>query len=432
MTEFWGRTSLAATLSLFTGLAGLSFSACVSEKNGQKTSQSQSIARPLSDGSEAGDQGLVINSFLSKEDIAQKIGSDISANRFPETAQFEIGAIPVQGKLEYGLQVGEQAFVEKLLSQFRPDYGVFVAMDAKTGRILTMASRVQGRDNGENLAIRATFPAASIFKIVTAGAVLDTEKVSPNTQIAFNGASHTLYRRNVATTTENRWTRRMTIREAFGSSVNVIFGKLGLFYAGPDVLRQYAERFHFNHPIRADVPIQTGYSRFTADDPWSVVSAASGFTLDNTMSPIQGAMIAAAVANDGVMMEPFLVEKVTDAQGQPLYLASPKRASIVVGPETARQLRELFGQTVIAGTSRKAFRQTVRKKSFNDVEFGGKTGSLTGVNPRGKCDWFVGYARFGDRRIAVAALTVNEAKWRVKSATLAQIFLTEYVKTHHR
>lgn len=428
MNQLWGRTSLAATLSLFAGFAAFSFAACVGEETSRGSSRALAT-ETVGDATETGESPFT--SLISKDDISLSVGAEITNNRFPAQSQFAVGAIPVLGRVSYSFEAAEQAYMEKLLLQYRPDYGVFVAMDARTGRIITMASRTQGNAGAENLALKATFPAASIFKVVTAGAVLDTEKVSPNTRIAFNGASHTLYRRNVVDTKENRWTRRMTIREAFGSSVNTIFGKLGLFYAGPETLRAYAERFHFNHPIRADFAIQTGYSRFTADDPWSVVAAASGFTLDNTMSPVQGAMIAAAVANDGVMMEPYLVNSVTNAQGEPLYQASPKRASIVVGPETARQLRELFENTIVSGTSRKSFRGALKKRSFDTVEFGGKTGSLTGTNPRGKCDWFIGYARFGDQRIAVAALTVNEKNWRVKSSMLAQLFLTDYVKKYH-
>ena len=71
----------------------------------------------------------------------------------------------------------------------------------------------------------------------------------------------------------------------------------------------------------------------------------------------------------------------------------------------------------------------MRKRKFDDVEMGGKTGSLTGTNPKGKCDWFVGYARYGKHRIAVAALTVNEKKWRVKSSALASEFLAGYIRS---
>lgn len=422
MNYFWGRTSLVASLSLIAGMLSLGIAQCESSH-----SSAASDRNPASEGNYG---GLPL-AFLTKEDIAQTVGPEIAANRYPDHAKFEVGAIPFVGKIEYGFEPEAQEYIEKVLSQYRPDYGVFVAMDAKTGRIIALASRSQNPVvQSENLALRATFPAASIFKVVTAGAVLDTEKVRPDTRIAYNGANHTLYRRNVVDTKENRWTRRITIREAFGSSVNTVFGKLGLFYAGPDTLRNYAEKFHFNLPIRADIPVQTGYSRFTADDPWSVVSAASGFTQDNTMSPVHGAMIAAAVANNGVMMEPYVVESVVDQSGQPIYRAAPRRTATVVGPETARQLRELFEQTILTGTSRKSFRTAVRKRRFENVEFGGKTGSLTGLNPRGKCDWFVGYALFGDNRVAVAALTVNEEKWRVKSSTLAQMFLTQYIRFH--
>lgn len=422
MSYFWGRTSLVASLSLVAGLVSLGISQCDS-------SSLSFAAVGRGPASENGDYGGIPISLLTKEDIAQSVGPEIASNRYPDHAKFEVGAIPVVGKIEYGFDPAAQEYIEKVLSQYRPDYGVFVAMDARTGRVIALANRSQNPVvQDENLALRATFPAASIFKVVTAGAVLDTDKVRPDTRIAYNGANHTLYKRNVVDTKENRWTRRITLREAFGSSVNTVFGKLGLFYAGPETLRTYAERFNFNHPIRADIPVQTGYSRFTADDPWSVVSAASGFTQDNTMSPVHGAMIAATVANDGVMMEPYVVESVIDQAGQALYSAVPRRSAIVVGPETARQLRILFEQTVLSGTSRKSFRPAVRKRRFENVEFGGKTGSLTGLNPKGKCDWFVGYALFGDSRIAVAALTVNEEKWRVKSSTLAQMFLTEYIR----
>lgn len=415
------QTSLVATLSLFCGMVAIGVAACTQDKS----ATSEAGRSPSSDLARVEE----LSALLTKEDIMRGVGEDVSRNHFPEQARFEVGSIPVMARLEYGIQAEEQAYMEKLLSQYRPDYGAFVAVDAKTGRVITMVSRVQGRETLENLTLKATFPAASIFKIVTAGAVLDTNKASPETRIAFNGANHTLYRRNVVETKENRWTRRMTLREAFGSSVNTIFGKLGLFYAGPEILRSYAERFHFNQPIRADFPVQIGYTRFTAQDPWSVASAASGFTLDNTMSPLQGAMIAAAVANDGVMMEPYIVDRMFDEQGRAMYTAAPRRSHIVVGPETAKSLRELFEQTVMAGTSRKSFRQAVHKRRFEDVEFGGKTGSLTGLNPKGKCDWFVGYARFGDQRIAVAALTVNEEKWRVKSSNLAQMYLTQYIRS---
>jgi cell division protein FtsI/penicillin-binding protein 2 len=366
---------------------------------------------------------------IKKDSLSAQIGSKIRANEYPEVMEIQLDGSNRKTKIQYGIEESAQKEMRKIIGQYKPDYGAFVAMDARTGRIISMVSFSRNHPGAENLVLKSTFPAASIFKVVTAGAALDLSKAAPGTVVPFNGANHTLYKRNVEDFRETRWTRYMTMREAFARSVNVFFGKLGLFYVGPNNLMMYAERFMFNHPIQADIPVDASHAKFSAEDPWSVASAASGFTRDNTMSPMHGALIAAAVANDGIMMEPYLVnELANEVDGEVFYRAEPRRASVVFEPKTAEGLRELFKQTVLSGTSRKSFRKTVRRSAFDDVEFGGKTGSLTGTQPAGKCDWFVGYARYQDQRIAVAALTVNEKNWRVKSSTLANYFFTHYLK----
>lgn len=365
---------------------------------------------------------------IDKELLAAQLGPSVVSNQFPEMIDLSLDGGTRRAHIEYALDQESQEKMEKIIGQYKPDYAAFVAMDAKTGRVLSMVSYSAIHPEQENLALRATFPAASIFKVVTASAALDLDKATPATVVPFNGSNHTLYKKNVEDNRITRWTRRMTMREAFARSVNTFFGKMGLNIVGPQNLMQYAERYMFNQQIRADIPVETGYARFNPEDPWSVVSAASGFTRDNTMSPLQGALIAAAVANDGVMMEPYIVESVKDENGGDLYVAEPRPASIVVAPEAAEDLRELFHETVRSGTSRKSFRQISRRSAYDEVEFGGKTGSLTGLNPQGKCDWFVGYARYRGERIAVAALTVNEKKWRVKSSMLANLFFEKHLK----
>jgi peptidoglycan glycosyltransferase len=413
-TKIWG-----AILSVSLIVVGISLFSRTGKTSGDRGPSVQTLAS---------EQQQEVVYPISKEMLSAQVGSAVRANEYPATFDLSVDGGKLHANVRYTLEEAAQSKMEALLHQYQPDYGAFVAIDAKTGRIISLVSYSREHQQIENLALRATFPAASIFKIVTASAALDLAKADPETIVPFNGANHTLYKRNVADTRENRWTRRMTMREAFARSVNVFFGKLGLFYVGPQNLKQYAERYNFNHPIRADIPVETGYAKFSPDDPWSVVTAASGFTRDNTMSPLQGALIASAVANDGVMMEPYVIESLTDDHGQALYKAEAKQASVVVEPAAAEKLRELFHETVRSGTSRKSFRQITRRSSYDDVEFGGKTGSLTGLNPVGKCDWFVGYARFGDQRIAVGALTVNEKKWRVKSSMLANLFFDHYIK----
>lgn len=369
-----------------------------------------------------------VEGSINKQLLSDQLGLAVQKNEYPDEFDLAVDGNTMKVDVSYSLDQVVHEQMNKLLAQYHPDYGVFVAMDAKTGRIISMNSFSASQPNSGNLALQARFPAASIFKIVTASAAFDMGKARPETVVPYNGANHTLYKRNVQDTKVNRWTRMMPMREAFARSVNVVFGKLGLFIVGPENLKAYADRYLFNRQIHADVPVEMGATQFDGNDPWTVVTAASGFTRDTTMSPIQGAMMAAAVANDGMMMEPYLVEGLHDVNGELMYEAQPRLASVVVDAQAASELRELFHETVRSGTSRKSFRQIVRGRAYDDVEFGGKTGSLTGTNPQGKCDWFVGYARFGDQRIAVAALTVNEKKWRVKSSMLAKLFFDRYLK----
>ncbi len=367
---------------------------------------------------------------MSKGSVAESFGPSLKSNQFPTEVAVTLGKENVQALARYTLDPVHQIKIEKLLGQYRPDYGAFVAIDAATGRVLVMVSytRAPAETEHQNLALKASFPAASVFKIVTAAAAIDSGVLSPDTIIPFNGANHTLYRRNVTDQRLTRWTRHMTLRDAFAKSVNTVFGKIGMFVLEPLQLQEYAERFQFNKSISGDLPIERGQMLLPESEPWGFAELASGFNRLSSMSPLQGAMIAGAVANDGVMMEPFVVEGLTTAEGRQLYQATPTATSTTMKAETAEELRTLMRETVITGTSRSAFRTLFRKPAYRDLEIGGKTGSLRGLAPKGKCDWFVGYVRSNDRRIALAALTVNEDKWRVKASYLARVFVEEYFK----
>jgi peptidoglycan glycosyltransferase len=144
------------------------------------------------------------------------------------------------------------------------------------------------------------------------------------------------------------------------------------------------------------------------------------------MSPLQGAMIAATIANDGVMMRPYLVEDVVGPRDHTIYESHPEVLSQVINAETAKKMRALMRATIESGTSRKSFRSIASLRHFSDVEFGGKTGSLKSRSPSGKCDWFVGYSRTPGAKVAVAAVMVNVNTWKLRSSTLAGRFFSNY------
>lgn len=365
---------------------------------------------------------------ITKEMIADRLKEPLNANTIPSQLEMDLKGTKASFKIESTLNQNLQFKAEQIFKSYRPDYGSLVAMDAKTGELLSLVSFMRTpRAEAGHLALRATYPAASVFKVVTAAAAIDNHKVTPETVIEFQGANHTLYRRNIQET-QNRWMRHMTVREAFGKSINTVFGKLGLFYVGANPLRDYAERFFFNRPIPTDLPVETGQTTIPEEDSWGVAEVASGFTRKTVMSPVQGAMIAAAVVNDGVMVDPYFVRSLTNSNGEVLYQNQPRSQAVVMTPETAKEMRVLMEETVRRGTSRKAFRKMLARKQYADVDLGGKTGSLTGTQPAGKYDWFIGYARMEDRHVAIAVLTIHGQLWRVKSAQVAAEYFQDYVQ----
>ena len=364
---------------------------------------------------------------LTKDKVAAALEHKTSFYEFPSEMELSLKEQEkIKVKIHYSFDSKLQKSMEALFKSYTPDYGAFVAMDAQTGKVLSMVSYTKSDREAGNLALRASFPSASVFKVVTAAAAIEGHKISANTVIPFNGRNHTLYKQQIFGNNITRWTHFITLKDAFAKSINTVFGRLGAFTVGHHGLRLYADRFGFNRKIAADLPIEPGKAAIP-EDKWGLAESASGYTIENTMSPLQGALIAASVANNGVMMEPFAVESIHAVDGHSLYVATPQVASVTMDPATAQEIRALMRETVTHGTSRGSFRGFFRRQ-FSSLDVGGKTGSLTGYDPKGKYDWFVGYARYNEHRIAVAALTIHEKQWRVKSSYLARKAIENYFK----
>jgi cell division protein FtsI/penicillin-binding protein 2 len=346
------------------------------------------------------------SSWLPQEIV---YSSDYSSNEQPSTRLH----------LKYTLDEQLQKSADTLLKRYKPDYAAIFMMDAKTGKVLIYSS-FQKEETNENLLKKATYPAASIFKIITATAAVEKRGLSPQHKIQFNGGNWTLYKKNVMLDTINRWTRTVSMREAFAKSMNTPFGKIGLHHTNPQDLQHYAERFMFNQSIPADFPVDKGVAQIPTEKNFELTEVAAGFNKQNRMSPIQGAMIAAAVINDGKMMAPYMVESVTNHENKVLYTGEAVPLPTAMTPASSKKIRELMEETILSGTSRRTFASLRTNKKFRELELGGKTGHLTGLDPKGQVDWFVGFASNGERDIAIGVVTVNKKFWTVKSSYLGQ------------
>jgi peptidoglycan glycosyltransferase len=363
-----------------------------------------------------------------RSSLAQQLGPFFQQNKFPTEAEIEWYGSLKKAHLTYTIDNSLQNRALKLIQSYRPDFAAVVILDADTGAVKAMASYQKGASEVENLNLRSSFPAASIFKIVTATAAIDKKNLDPDHIVLFNGQNHTLYKKNVMSPKINRWTREMTLEEAFAKSVNTVFGRISLENLDPSDLKEYAIRFGFNKHIESDLPFDPGFASIPEDKSYQLTEAASGFNRLTTMSPIQGAMIAASIANEGVMKVPYVVDHIKDTNGKVLFSSEPVVAAITMNKTGAEKLKKLMSATITKGTSKKSFLPFLRDRKVNDIEVGGKTGSITGGDPKGKVDWFVGYAIGDTEKLAIAAVTVNVKYWTVKSSYLAQSLFKSYFK----
>lgn len=364
--------------------------------------------------------------FESRKNISRAISSEIKKNIFPASKQIEINTSKKTYQVEYTLDKKLQKQASDLLNRYRPDYGAIFMINAKTGKVLAMASQQKGNPNAENLNLKATFPAASVFKVVTATAAVDYAKVDPKHRIAFNGGNYTLYKRNVLSDKINRWTRFITLKDAFAKSINTAFGRLTMENLNPQVISDYADKFMFNTELDTDFDVEKSLAVVPEEKGFELTQIASGYNNKSTMSPVHGAMIASSIVNEGRMVTPYIVDSIRNNKNEIIYAAQPIFNTPVMSKDSASKIKDMMEQTVLNGTSRKTFRQMIKDKKFQEIEMGGKTGHFTGMNPRGTTDWFVGYATDGDTKIAIATITVNVKKWTVKSSALAQMMFKKY------
>lgn len=315
-----------------------------------------------------------------------------------------------------------QDYVASLASQTKAFQTSIVVLDALDGRILAMADHDEwGRSSMHSL--KADYPAASLFKIVSAAAALEKAGFTPDKRVTFDGGQHTLYKRQVRNKS-SKYGTTTTFKKAFASSINPVFGKLGIYHLGRSALNEFGSRFYFNRQIPFDMPVEA--SRMEApEDAFGLAELASGFNKETLISPLHAALLAAAAANDGVMVRPRIVESVRTEQGTPLYEGKSAVLARAMDDDTAEGLRVLMRETVLKGTCRRAFGKLQKVKALKGWELGAKTGTINDKLDRFKYDWTVAYAspRSTARAIAVAVLNVHGEKLGLRANETASLVI---------
>ncbi|MGW5775817.1 peptidoglycan D,D-transpeptidase FtsI family protein [Streptomyces sp. NPDC003863] len=303
--------------------------------------------------------------------------------------------------------------------------GAVVAIEPKTGKILAMASTpsydpssfagYSSKDEKAwvalesdknkpklNRAIREIYPPGSVFKVVTAAAALENGKV---TDI------------NAATDTPEGWKIPLSNREmvnhakgcantslihALEISCNSVFAKLG-DDVGRDKMVEMAEKFGFNN--EQFTPVRSSASVFDkkADRGGNALSSIGQFNTATT--PLQMAMVTAAIANDGKLMKPYMIDQLRAPNLDIIKQTEPEEMSRPVSPETAQKLQQMMESVVTKGTGGNA------DLNMDGVKVGGKTGTAQHgeKNAKRPYAWFISYAKTSEGSPVAVAVVVEDS-----------------------
>jgi cell division protein FtsI/penicillin-binding protein 2 len=306
-----------------------------------------------------------------------------------------------------------QSQIFELFRRFDPPYGVFAAMEPETGRVVALVGYRRGGEPDPWLALKAIYPAASLIKVITASAAIERGNVSPDEEISYRGGIYGISRRGLHAR-DGKGVPKMSLEEAIARSANSVFGKVAVNHVGGPVLEEYLEKFGFGQPVPFDLPVQPSRGEVPRQE-YELARTGAGFG-EVYVSPLHMAMVMSAIASGGAMPLPILIDRMEDKYGIPLYESSPSKWRDTVEPETANAVVQMMVKTVEMGTSRRTFGTPEKTPLLQDMDVAGKTGSLSGWTPRVHFEWFAGVAPVGAPRLALAALVVNENRWKIKGS----------------
>lgn len=319
----------------------------------------------------------------------------------------------------------QKSIQSALKTEYAQSIGI-VALETDTGRVLAMVSHDEPPDRRE-ACLRADSPAASLFKIITAAAAMERCGLKSDTPVPFTGGKYTLYKSQLTDRT-GKYTSFIPLKDAFADSINPVFGCIGKNQLGKTGLERYADLFFFNRAIDFDLPVDTSCVKIS-DDPYNWAEVACGFNHVTTISPLHGAMIAAAIVNDGVIMNPSVIDTVS-VKGRVVYRRMNVELCQAMKPQTAEMLRTLMNATVSDGTARKAFRGSAKDELLSGLDIGGKTGSLNNNPEHVKFDWFAGFAEDSrtSKKIAVCILVAHKDYIGTRASAYFRGIISQFFK----
>ncbi|HET6392032.1 MAG TPA: penicillin-binding transpeptidase domain-containing protein [Blastococcus sp.] len=359
------------------------------------------------------------NSQLERAENDLLAGTDARLT-FRRLADMFTGRDPAGGDVVLTL---DPAVQEAAMAGLEGVTGAVVALDPSSGAILGMAStpsydptRLSSHDPADiraywdeleatspdprlNRAIGDNYPPGSLFKVIVSAAALEDGR-TPETVIP---APDLLTLPDTSTTLENFNGSRCSpsgeqpLIDALTISCNTAFAQLGIDL-GEDRVREMAEAFGLDGE-GYEIPLTVAPSGVGDIESAAALGQTSIGQRDVRMTPLQAALVAATVANDGVQMKPYLVDQVQAPDLTVIDSTQPEEWREPISGDIANQLTEMMLSVVENGSGRAA--------RISGVEVAGKTGTAQVSDEVADHTWFMGFAPADDPQIAVAVFVAN-------------------------
>jgi cell division protein FtsI (penicillin-binding protein 3) len=312
--------------------------------------------------------------------------------------------LTLDGHIQY---IAEQALAEAVTT-YKARSGMAIVMNPKTGALLALAHypvfnpnsyRKFDRFTWRNRAITDPFEPGSTMKIFSAAAALESGATTPNTIFYCENGSYAIGRHTVHDTKSYGW---LSLQQIVKYSSNIGAVKV-VEKIGSRTLFDTLQDFGFGERTNIDCPgespgLLSHYKRWSAVDAGSIA-----FGQGVSVSGLQLITAMAALANDGLLMKPYIVQAVTDPNGRPIRTIEPVAVKQVVSVGTAHQVRRIMRSVITEGG-------TGVEADLDGYNVCGKTGTAQKIEPNGQYAHnkyvasFVGFAP--TERPALAAIVV--------------------------
>ncbi len=322
---------------------------------------------------------------------------------------------PVAGpRLETTLNPELTERVHRVLERGRVALGHVIVLEPSSGRVLAWAST-----DPDRFPATRTYPAASLVKVVTAAAALHHDPAVAERPCRYAGNPYRLTRSRVD---PPRRGHEISLRKALAMSNNQCFAQIAVHTLGAGALLDALSRFGWLEPPAP------GYAAGSVDagaDSYALGKLGCGLS-GCRITPLHAAQLAGTLS-DGMLREPHWIERAYDSDGVPLALPEQRPPRRVLTPELAARLRDMMVDTTARGTARSAFRDRRGRPLLGEIRVAGKTGSLSGKNPDGRYEWFMGTAPAEAPNVAIAVVLVQgDLWWRNASQIAAEVLKQVY------